>query len=256
MSLHEKPVISVIVPNHNYGKWIIESVESIVNDEYPKKRIFVVDDGSTDDSVNNVLNKIHKPERFEFNKIPGICGKFNNSNTDIFLISYKECKGPSCARNVGIKAAWDKTDVFSFLDSDDLHVNGKLNLTSEALVKGWGVIGAVYSDYINFDAITNSHHPQFKEAFCSERILNDCIMPSNSLVPKYVFEKIGMFDESMRVAEDWDFWIRMSKHYIGYHIPKFLSLVRVGNYNSTNTVPKDVWLKNWQKIREKIQNVE
>lgn len=254
MSMYEKPTIAIIIPNHNYGKWILDSIKSVVDDEYPKKKIFIIDDGSTDDSNKKVLSLLDNKEKFESNSIPGIYGKYKN--VDLYLIAYNECKGPSFARNIGIKAAWEKTDTFSFLDSDDLHINGKLAITSNALINGWGAIGAVYSDYINFDSETNLKHPQFKDGFCSEKILFDCIMPSNSLVPKYVFEKIGLFNESMRVAEDWDFWIRMSKFYIGYHIPKFLSLVRTGNYNSTNTVPKEVWLQNWQKIRETVNNAQ
>ena len=254
MSLHQKPKLAVIIPNHNYGNWIDDAISSVCDDQYDNKKIFVIDDGSTDNSAQKIFNNIKVAESCNSNEIPAICGKYKNTNVDIVLISYKESRGPSCARNIGIKAAWNYADVFSFLDSDDMHINGKIKNTLNELLKGWGVIGAVYSDYINIDVETNIKYYQYKKPFCSENILVDCIMPSNSLVPKYVFEKIGFFDETMRVAEDWDFWIRMSKHYIAYHIPKFLSIVRMGKYNSTNTVHPSVWHENWKKIREKINN--
>lgn len=254
MSLHEKPIVSIIIPNHNYGNWIIDCINSVVEDPYDRKKIVVVDDGSTDESCKNVLSFLYDVSNLQFKNFYAHKGKFKNTNIELSLIKNNKCFGPSFARNVGIQYIWDSTDVFSFLDSDDMHINGKLKLTVDALLNGWGSIGAVYSDYINFNLEDNIKYEQQKKAFCSEEILVDCIMPSNSLVPKYVFEKIGFFDESMRVAEDWDFWIRMSKFYIGYHIPKFLSLVRIGNYNSTNTVSSEVWINNWAKIREKINN--
>lgn len=254
MSLHEKPTITIVIPNYNYGHWIEEAIDSVALDEYPKKKIIVVDDGSTDGSARKIFHLLKEQKQSDVNGIVGINGLYKN--IELTLIACNEKRGPSAARNIGIKFGINSTDVFSFLDSDDMHIQGKLKYTSEALLKGWGNIGAVYSDYINVDIHTNIQYHQYKEPFCTERILQECIMPSNSLVPKYVFEKIGLFDESMRVAEDWDFWIRMSKFYIGYHIPKFLSLIRTGNYNSTNTVSKDVWISNWQKIREKILNVK
>jgi glycosyltransferase involved in cell wall biosynthesis len=254
MSLHEKPTITVVIPNYNYGHWIEEAIDSVALDDYPKKKIIVVDDGSTDNSARKVFNLLNNTRQVESNSIIGISGIYKN--IELTLIACNENRGPSAARNIGVKFGFEKTDVFSFLDSDDMHIQGKLKHTSDALLNGWGNIGAVYSDYINFDINTFIKYYQYKEPFCTERILEECIMPSNSLVPKYVFDKIGFFDESMRVAEDWDFWIRVSKFYIGYHVPKFLSLIRTGSYNSTNTVSKEVWISNWQKIREKILNVK
>ena len=253
MSINEKPLISIIIPNFNYGKWINAAITSVVEDFYIKKHIVVVDDGSTDGSAKKVFDLLKNPKEEKISNIPAIVGNYKNSNIKISLIVCNENRGPSAARNIGIKYAFDKSDAFSFLDADDMHVHNKLEITSGKLIYGWGNIGAVYCDYINLDVAENIKYPQYKEAFCSEKILQDCIMPSNSLVPKYVFNKIGFFDETMRVAEDWDFWIRMSKFYIGYHVPQFLSIVRTGKYNSTHTVNPSIWVENWNKIREKIK---
>ncbi len=254
MSLHEKPIVSIIIPNYNYGRWIEDAIDSVVNDDYSNKRIVVVDDGSNDGSAKKVYDLLSDPKSCESSGILGIKGKYKNSDIEVILIACNENRGPSAARNVGIKFCWENTDIYSFLDSDDMHINGKLKETLTALINGWGSIGAVYCDYINFDYENNINYQQHKEYFCSERILEECIMPSNSLVPKYVFEKIGLFDETMRVAEDWDMWIKMSKHFIGYHIPKNLSIIRTGKHNSTNNVSNDVWVKNWSRIIEKIKN--
>lgn len=254
MPLHEKPLVSIVIPNHNYGKWIEDAIDSVIYDDYSNKRIIVVDDGSTDNSARKVYSLISNPSASQSSEISGISGKYKDTDIEITLVACNECRGPSCARNIGIKFYWENTDVYSFLDSDDMHIKGKLKETLSALISGWGSIGAVYCDYINFDYENNIKFQQHKEAFCSDKILEECIMPSNSLVPKYVFEKIGLFDEQMRVAEDWDLWIRMSKHFIGYHVPKTFAIVRTGNYNSTNTVSSEIWAKNWQRILEKIKN--
>lgn len=254
MSLHEKPIVSIVIPNYNYGKWIEDAIDSVVDDDYSNKRIIVVDDGSTDGSAKKVYNLLSDAKGSESSGISGITGKYKETNVETTLIACNQSKGPSAARNIGIKFYWENTDVYSFLDSDDMHINGKLKESLSALIVGWGSIGAVYCDYTNFDYENNISFKQHKLAFCSEKILEECIMPSCNLVPKYVFEKIGFFDETMRVAEDWDLWIRMSKHFIAYHIPKNLSIIRTGSYNSTNTVSEEVWSKNWQRILEKIKN--
>ena len=254
MSLHEKPLVSIVIPNHNYGKWIEDAIDSVVYDDYSNKRIVVVDDGSTDGSAKKVYDFLLEPKASESSGISGITGKYKNTDVETTLIACNECRGPSAARNIGINFYWENTDAYSFLDSDDMHINGKLKETLSVLINGWGSIGAVYCDYVNFDYVNNISFQQHKEAFCSERILEECIMPPSNLVPKYVFEKIGLFDETMRVAEDWDLWIRMSKHFIAYHIPRTLTIMRTGSYNSSNTVSKEVWSKNWQRILEKIKN--
>lgn len=249
-----KETISVFIPNHNYGHWAESALDSVLDNYFDGVSVYFIDDGSTDNSANTVYNLMS--ERYEniSNDIPGISGRYKDSLMKITLISKSESSGPAAARNVGISHAFNKTKYFMFLDCDDIYLPNKISKSYDVIKKFEPTVGCVYSDYINWDINDNTEIYMNKEPFSKNRLLETCTIPSNSLVPKYVFEKIGFFDEKMRVAEDYDFWIRMSKYFIAYHIAEPLTKLRVGNYNSTNTVPYDIWLKNWARIREKFAN--
>lgn len=252
--MHERPRVAVIVPNHNYGHWIEGCLDSISNDDYDNKTIVVVDDGSTDNSVGLIYELISNPKEFICNGISGVCGTYKKTEFKIKLISCSPSKGPSSARNIGIKVSFEDSDLFSFIDSDDIHISGKLKKTVDVMVKNYEYVGVVYCDYENDFVSSKRVHQQYKEPFCSERILVECTVPSHSLVSKHAIDSCGFFDEEMRVAEDWDLWIRISKKFMFYHMPEKLVVVRTGKYNSANVVSKDIWAKNWIRIREKIDN--
>jgi len=109
MSLHEKPTITVVIPNYNYGHWIEEAIDSVALDDYPKKKIIVVDDGSTDNSARKVFNLLNNTRQVESNSIIGISGIYKN--IELTLIACNENRGPSAARNIGVKSCSHVLDI-------------------------------------------------------------------------------------------------------------------------------------------------
>lgn len=253
MSIND-PAITIIVPNHNHSSWIKDCLDSVSSDPYDNKQIVVIDDGSTDDSIKKIVSFISFKKEFLSNSIPGIQGLYLDTKTKISLISTNKSYGPSAARNTGIKVFYQNTDFFSFIDADDMHIKGKLKKTSEKILNNYGYVGVVYCDYENICVETGRIHEQYKIPFCRKKLLMDCIIPCHSLVAKYAIDQIGLFDEEMRVAEDYDFWIRISKKFVCYHVPEKLAIVRRGNHNSDHIVEKNIWYNNWTRIREKIKN--
>jgi glycosyltransferase involved in cell wall biosynthesis len=108
----ERPLFSVIINNYNYGRYIEEAIESVLNQTFPQDdiEIIVVDDGSTDDS----LERINKYQ-----------GKIS--------CIYQENSGQAAALNAGIVRA--KGRIISFLDSDDYWDPMKLECVSEEFKK-------------------------------------------------------------------------------------------------------------------------
>src|SRR4051812_26873537 len=88
-------LVSVIIPTYNRANVVSEAVESVLNQTYSKVELIVVDDGSTDDTLEKLR-------------------RFGNTITVIT----QENAGPSAARNAGIANA--RGDLIAFLDSDDL----------------------------------------------------------------------------------------------------------------------------------------
>ncbi len=239
---------TVVIPNHNYGKWIGGAIDSVVNDtSYLYKRIVVVDDGSTDDSWEIICNKLNIQKRES-------CKMHDGYVSGIKATAYRfdQAGGPSRARNIAIKHTMDYTDVFGFLDADDEYKQGKIGLSIKKFMEDPIHLGAVYTDYDTIDEAGITRR-EYKEPFNRERLARECIVHSACLVKKEALERCGTYDEEMRTCEDYDLWMRISEAYCLVHIPESLMLVRVGSHNSTATVKPEIWQKNWQRVMDKAQ---
>ncbi len=104
-----KPTVSVVIPLYNKGRYIERALTSVLAQTHPPLEIIVVDDGSTDDGPEKVLN-------------------FNNPK--IILIR-QENRGPGAARNAGLARARDK--YIAFLDADDEWLPSFLKVGSSLL---------------------------------------------------------------------------------------------------------------------------
>jgi glycosyltransferase involved in cell wall biosynthesis len=242
--------VTCIVPLRNHEEWIQDSLQSLVSQGYPDLKIVIVNDGSSDSSENKVRGLFQGEVQPKVQHNPKIFKGFIGP-CESMLISFIDGHGPSFSRNVGIRSAWDITDVFAFLDSDDSYCLGKIGKSIDVFKK-WPEIGVVYSDYTT-KRKDGVRVLQSKQPFNRERLLSECLVNMNSLVKKEVFQKVGMFDESLRVCEDYDFWLRSSEHFLFYHIPESLIDWSVGCHSSTSTVSQEVWQACYRRVFEKLQ---
>jgi len=245
--------VTVIIPCHNHAKWVNEAIDSVASQDYPHKQIVVVDDGSTDNSHLAVVNRMYRPKGPKEQGDPWIAvGKLNHTNVEIAVLRFTEAKGPSRARNSGIAHTWSETDVFAFLDSDDLYEPGKIRKSIDVIKEDPMYIGAVYSD---FDTFNNDGFRlrQHKPSFSRQTLMSECIVNCDSLVTKHAIETCGAFDETLRVCEDYDMWLRISERFLISHIPEQLVRVRVGSHSATATVPTEQWKANYRRVFDKLK---
>jgi len=245
------PLVTAVIPCHNHRLWVNDAVDSIARQDYPAKRIVVVDDGSKDDSFDVVARRLYKPRPLG-NDGRGVVGKLLNTMVDIMVIRHEVAKGPSAARNFGMRAGWENTSVFAFLDSDDLYEPGKISRSMTKFVDAPDHIGVVYSD---FDTLNPSglRIRQYKPGFSRELLLRECIVNCDSLVSRKAIEAVGGFDEELRVAEDYDLWLRISEKFVISHLAEPLVVVRVGEHSSTSTVAKKTWEACWARVMQKVR---
>src|SRR5580698_1469575 len=102
-------VVSVVMPTYNSAKWVNETIDNLISQTYPHVELIVVDDGSQDDTVSIVREKL--------------TAEFKHSWQ---IISLGSNGGPSAARNVGLRAATGSW--VQYLDSDDFMAPTKLEL--------------------------------------------------------------------------------------------------------------------------------
>lgn len=103
-------MISVIIDNYNYGKYISEAIESVLHQTYNDYELIIVDDGSNDNSKDIILD---------------YCNRYKDKITAVF----KPNGGQASAFNIGYKLS--KGDIICFLDSDDYWYNNKLEVIAE-----------------------------------------------------------------------------------------------------------------------------
>lgn len=200
-----RPYISVIIPTYNRAHLIRRSMESVLNQTYGKFELLVVDDCSDDDTESVV------------------------SSLDDFRIRYIKCDkngGAAAARNRGIKEA--KYDWIAFLDSDDVWRQEKLEKQVAAMD---GAAGLLYCTFLRHpsDGTEETLMPSSDRSvdrrqgiMFGELLLGNFIGMPTIMVHKSVFNDAGIFDESLRCYEDYDFLLRASQCTRFLHVDEVL----------------------------------
>lgn len=189
------PKVSVVIPAYNAMSYLPETIENVLQQTLEDFEAIVVNDGSSD----------------------GIERWFSETVTDprVTLISQAN-QGPASARNMGIQRCQGR--YIAFLDADDLWEPDKLRKQVEILDED-PTAGVVYTwvSYIDRHGRTtgrirkNAAEGRVWSALIQHNII-EC--GSVALVRRECFEKVGLFDESLRSLEDLDMWLRLAQHYL------------------------------------------
>ncbi len=188
--------ISAIIPTFNRVNYLQRSISSILNQTYPVDEIIVVDNSSTDNTINLI-----------------------KKNFDNIKILVERQKGVSYARNLGIAKA--KNDWIAFLDSDDEWMKDKIKKQVEFIIESDFTEQFVHTNEVWF---YNDQHLNQKKKHLKKggSIFLDClnfckISPSSVLLKKELFKKYGYFNTKFKVCEDYELWLRLSSSIsIGY----------------------------------------
>jgi glycosyltransferase involved in cell wall biosynthesis len=212
------PQVSVIIPVYNGEKTIRETIESVLQQTFADFEILVINDGSTDATLD-ILSKIIDPR--------------------IQIFSYANAR-QAASRNRGLERA--KGDYIAFLDADDLWTMDKLELQVKALQSHPEAAFAYsWTDYIdergNF--LHSGRHITMNGNVYADLIVNNFVENgSNPLIRREVFDRVGVFDEALPPAEDWDMWLRIAEFYPFVAIPAAQILYRVTATSSSLNIAK------------------
>jgi glycosyltransferase involved in cell wall biosynthesis len=181
--------VSVVIPTYNSGTLVVEAVESVLAQTLPVEEVLVIDDGSTDDTVER-LARFGPPVR----------------------LIRKENGGVATARNRGVEEATG--EWIAFLDADDVWHPRKLEIQFSALAhrSDLALLGNSLYDW-------PGKHPDIgAEAFGDlAKIRLDDLIVRNSLVTSTIVARTeilraaGPFDPALRGPEDHDLWIRVAQ---------------------------------------------
>jgi len=195
---------TVIIPLFNKEKHISRAMNSVLNQTYKNFELLIIDDGSTDNSYEEVK-------------------KINDTRIKIIK---QNNQGVSSARNEGIHEA--KYDLIGFLDADDEWQPDFLT-NIKRLYQKYPKAGAYTTSYTVKKEDGSFNKPLFESFFPGkwEGIIDDyfkyaiitpIITASSVVIPKYVFKNVGYFPMGIKRGEDLDMWRRIAlKYNIAYY---------------------------------------
>ena len=201
--------IAVVIPTYNAEPFICDALDSVARQTRRPEQIIIVDDGSSD----RTLERIHDWAR-------GYSGELHALQ--------ESHRGVSAARNRGIQFA--NTELIAFLDADDLALPHHLEQLERAF-QNHPDLTLCFGDALHFDSqgpLTNTsligtaiESVPYETQSDGLRIMLRCaytsllkgnyISVSASLLSKRALERVGLFDETLRNAEDRDLFLRLSR---------------------------------------------
>lgn len=226
----EEPLVSIITPSYQQGKYIQETIESVLNQDYINIEHIVIDGGSTDNTLDILKSYSHLGDRF-------------------YWVSEKD-RGQSHAVNKGIHMA--KGDIIGWLNSDDTYLPQAVSKAVKTLVehKEWGM---VYGRANYTDEHSRVIGPYPVEPFSHQRLYETCyICQPAAFIRKHVLDAVGGIDENFHFCMDYDLWMRISKNYEFGYIPQNLATSRMHSESKTMTLYHRLGLP--EIIRASIKN--
>lgn len=195
---------SVIIPLYNKEIYIAETVQSVLNQSFENFELIIVDDGSTDKSLEIVRS--YKDDRIK--------------------IYSQENKGAGAARNYGAELA--KADYIAFLDADDLWNTNHLKTLKES-IELFPDAGLYCNNYnINYNGKyiasakirVKTQKPTIIKDYFKASEYDSLAWTSAVAIPKSIYFALGGLNSDLKTGEDLDLWIRLALNYKVVFNPK------------------------------------
>lgn len=228
------PLISVIMPCYNCANFVAESIHSVLSQDYPQIELIIIDDGSTDTTA-------------------AVIQTINESRIRYFI---QPNSGVSAARNNGLRQA--KGEYIAFIDADDIWHASKLKLQIQLLqYSNYQVCFTSFTVWVAdnrglypavqglFDTSSDSAtDPEFS-GYIYHKLLKDVyVWTCTVLMHRQVFEHIGYFNTELPIGEDYDYWLRISRHYQFGKLKQSLALYRTTPNSLTHKAPAQNYMAN------------
>ena len=210
-------LLSVIVPNHNYGRFIEDTIASIARQNYAPVEVIIVDDASTDDSVARIHAAIEK----------------HGAALNIRLIEFTQNAGKVAAVNRALEVA--SGEYCLLLDSDDLLKDNHLVRCMSVLERARMAdpkVGFAYSDCHLIDDEGTFLERGRSAPFDAKLIETLSYIPEPALIMMAAMKEAAPFDETVRRGTKQDKWLRIiANGWTGVYIPEPLFCYRMHQNN-------------------------
>jgi hypothetical protein len=185
-------LVSIVTPSYNQGRYIEETIQSVLSQDYPHLEYIVVDGGSSDHTIE-VLKKYERR---------------------LTWISEKD-RGQADAINKGFRRA--QGEIVAWLNSDDTYLPGAVR-QSVRYLETHSEIGMLYGEGYHIDEHGQLIERYYTEPFDYQRLSEVCfICQPTVFLRAEVVKAVGPLDVTLNFCLDYDYWMRIAKRFrIGY----------------------------------------
>lgn len=211
----ELPLVSVYITNHNYGKYIAQAIESVLQQSMGDFEVIIIDDGSTDNSREIIEEYATDPK---------------------VRVIFQKNKGLNVTNNIAMRAASGK--YIMRLDADDFLDTNALLVMSNALEKD-NELGLVFPDYYMVDEGGEIQTIEKRLDFAKEVTLLD--QPAHgacTMIRRSFLMKLNGYDESYECQDGYELWVKFIDHYKVNNISTPLFYYRQHGNNLTSNEKK------------------
>jgi len=194
--------VLVIIPTFNRAHFLPDAISSVLDQDYPHKKILIIDDGSSDDTK-------------------ALCEDYIEQYGEIISYQYQQNSGVSSARNRGLNGIGEEITHVCFLDSDDRLLPGKFS-REIALLDKQPDADFTYSDAVVYDELSGIEECQAvagagrPDTFVLQHFLTNASKPAAILYRANIL-KNQRFREDLHYSEDVEFLQRIASEHKGIY---------------------------------------
>jgi glycosyltransferase involved in cell wall biosynthesis len=202
------PLVSVVTATLNMGRFLEETIRSVLEQDYPNVEHIVVDGGSND-STRDILRRYEGRIRY--------VSEPDNGQADAINKGFRMSRGR----------------IFAFLNADDTYLPGAISAAVRALLENPGV-AVVYGEayYVAEDGSVITRYPT--QPFAADLLSTQCyVCQPAAFIRREVFDAVGMLNAELHYALDYDLWMRIAKVRPMLKIDQYLATSRMYRENKT-----------------------
>ncbi len=193
----DSPLVSIVIPVYNGSQYMRKAIDSALAQTYSNFEVIVVNDGSRDDGKTEAIALSYGDRIRYFTKTNGGCGS---------------------ALNLGIRNM--RGAFFSWLSHDDEYLPSKVAHQVELFQRSGSPHAIVYCGYELIDSSSNRTGDMRPHAVMTQQQLETPLLPllrglingCALLIPRYYFDEMGVFDESLPTTQDYDLWFKFFRN--------------------------------------------
>jgi glycosyltransferase involved in cell wall biosynthesis len=218
------PLVSIVTPSFNQGRYIGEAIQSVGEQDYPNIEHIVVDGESTDETIEVLrchpsLRWVSEPDR-----------------------------GQADAINKGFRMA--RGTIFGWLNADDLFLPGAVSAAVAALRESGA--GLVHGSWRQIDERGHTIRDVPAVPFDYRGQLEDAnrVAQPGSLFTREAYEAVGGVDERYRYALDYELWLKLGRRFSVTHVDQVLAAYRYHGASKTVAEPEGFAAETWHASRK------